>query len=111
MSEPLRYVVLRHEGHGEPHFDLMFETETGSKLRTWQASNWPLRRRDKLVALGAHRRDYLDYEGPVSRDRGFVKRVDSGTFVPLENNEETFMFRLNDKVVHFRLRGGEWLVS
>lgn len=27
-----------------------------------------------------HRRLYLDYEGPISGDRGSVRRVDAGTY-------------------------------
>ena len=33
-EEPLRYVVLRHEGVPEPHFDVMWEAARGSPLVT-----------------------------------------------------------------------------
>ena len=75
----LRYVVLRHEGVAEPHFDLMFETSPGSVLRTWRAPRWPLKAGDLLTGLGEHRRAYLVFEGPVSGGRGFVQRVCAGT--------------------------------
>lgn len=75
----LRFVVLRHEGVPEPHYDLMFETHAGSKLTTWRSERWPIDRPTPLQQLGEHRRDYLEYEGPISRDRGFVQRVAAGT--------------------------------
>ena len=76
---PLKYVVLRHEGVQPPHFDLMFETSAGSELSTWQSAIWPIDRRTLLTRIGDHRRDYLTYEGPVSDNRGWVKRVMTGT--------------------------------
>jgi hypothetical protein len=75
----VRYVVLRHTGFGEPHYDLMFESAPGSLLMTWRAADWPPAAGDVLTRIGDHRRDYLDYEGPVSNDRGQVHRVQSGT--------------------------------
>ena len=43
-----RYVVLRHVGAGEPHFDVMFETKPGSALASWRAESWPLSGGDNL---------------------------------------------------------------
>ena len=48
----LRYVVLRHEGIDEPHFDVMFETTSGSKLVTWRSPRWPIESETKLTKLG-----------------------------------------------------------
>jgi hypothetical protein len=75
----LRYVVLRHEGApGGTHFDVMIEREPGGKLRTWRAGSWPIGDGDNLEAIGDHRREYLEYEGEISGERGFVKRVAEG---------------------------------
>lgn len=76
----LRFVVLRHEGIDDPHFDLMFERSPGSALVTWRSDIWPLVPDTKLVQLADHRRAYLDYEGPISGNRGHVRRVTAGTF-------------------------------
>ncbi len=76
----LRYVVLRHEGIAEPHFDLMFETAPGSALATWRSPVWPPGTGTPLPPLPDHRADYLTYEGPVSRGRGAVRRVSHGTY-------------------------------
>jgi hypothetical protein len=55
--------------------------ETDGVLRTWALAEEP--RPGKPIAaelLPDHRLDYLDYEGPVSRDRGSVSRWDAGEY-------------------------------
>ena len=81
MPQELRYVVLRHEGVPEPHFDLMIEHGAAHGLMTWRSPVWPIHQTVQLQALGEHRRDYLDYEGPVSGGRGYVRRVAAGTYL------------------------------
>jgi hypothetical protein len=79
MSQAVRYVVLSHEGIDPPHFDLMFEVEPGSELlATWRSDHWPIESGDYLDRLPDHRRHYLDYEGPISDNRGYVRRIASG---------------------------------
>lgn len=75
----LRYVVLRHEGHGEPHFDVLFETHPGSVLASWRAERWPLSQGDYLTRGPDHDPRWLTYEGPVSGGRGEAWRVAAGT--------------------------------
>jgi hypothetical protein len=75
----LRCAVLHHEGVENPHYDLLFETAPGSALATWRAERWPVRAGDYLRRLDDHRRDYLDYEGAISGDRGRVRRVYAGS--------------------------------
>ena len=75
----LRFVVLRHEGVPQPHFDLMIETMPGGPLMTWRSLSWPILAETNLTRLGEHRRDYLEFEGPLSGDRGHVRRVAQGT--------------------------------
>src|SRR5262245_26836686 len=91
---PLRYVVLRHEGIPEPHFDLMFESKPGGALTTFRTPVWPLAEGTVLTALGEHRREYLSYEGPVSGDRGAVRQVASGRFRWLKREQRVSMIRL-----------------
>ena len=75
-----RFALLRHDGHGPTHFDLLLEQ--GAALTTWQfdASPADLVPGQALrgVRLPDHRRLYLDYEGPISNGRGQVTRVDRG---------------------------------
>ncbi len=80
MNAPAcRFVVLHHTGIDPPHYDLMYEREPGGMLATWRLPAWPPPGSIPVEPLGDHRRAYLDYEGPVSGDRGNVRRVASGT--------------------------------
>jgi hypothetical protein len=47
---------------------------------TWRSPAWPIVQPTPLVRLADHRREYLDYEGPISNERGEVRQVASGTF-------------------------------
>jgi len=94
MNEPLRYVVLRHEGVDQPHFDLLFETKPGSDLATWRASEWPITASTDFTPLRAHRRVYLQYEGAISGDRGMVHRLHSGDHVIEEDAAEYLVVKL-----------------
>ena len=78
--DTLRYVVLHHTGHGEPHYDLMFQRPDAHELRTFRSSVWPITTRTLLTPLPDHRAAYLDYEGPVSGGRGDVRRIEAGRF-------------------------------
>jgi hypothetical protein len=63
------------------HFDWMFEGESG--LQTWSTPRALRRDVDDAIEateLPLHRTAYLDYEGPVSGDRGTVRRVEAGRF-------------------------------
>ena len=94
----LRYVILRHEGVPEPHFDLMFEIAEGSKLATWRSPSWPPVTSQRIEKLVDHRREYLTYEGPISNDRGRVTRVESGTYEPLPGSHgQAVAFKLHNK--------------
>lgn len=78
-----RYVVLHHQfpaGHAKAsHWDLMLEWE--GVLRTWSLAEVPRAGGSyQAQQLDDHRMAYLDYEGPVSGDRGWVTRVQGGVY-------------------------------
>ncbi len=92
---PSRFVILHHRVAGGEHWDLMLEH--GDTLATWQLSRQPTTPAELPIAanrIGDHRRAYLDYEGPISGDRGEVRRVDAGTVEWLEFSDEVCSFRL-----------------
>ena len=108
----LRYVVLRHDGVPEPHFDLMVEAAPGSKLVTWRSPQWPVCGEANLTRLGEHRRDYLEYEGPVSNDRGTVRRVAGGTCSMDWQTAHDCWLRLPEVTLHIqRLDDDHWLAT
>src|SRR4051794_24914615 len=76
---PLRYVVLRHDGIPDPHFDLMIESRVGGPLYTWRCFQNPVSQYVTLAhRIANHRCHYLDYQGPLSGDRGVVSRIAAG---------------------------------
>lgn len=96
-----RYVVLRHETPADSnrpvHWDLMLEA--GAVLWTWALPEIP-RPDSEAVAerLADHRIVYLEYEGPISRGRGEVRRIMSGEF--------EFEIVTEDRL-HLRITSGE----
>jgi hypothetical protein len=92
----LRYVVLLHRQIDLPHYDLMVELTPGSDLATWRIAHWPPEANDDFTPLPLHRRHYLEYEGPISGDRGQVLRVASGTHSILENSPSRLLICLED---------------
>src|SRR5262245_31491538 len=107
-----RFVLLYHDcppDFGRPsHWDLMLES--GDVLRTWALAEIP---RSSATChsidaeqLADHRLTYLEYEGPVSGERGTVRRADSGTLETLIESEDCWKVRLNGKMLNgeFALR-------
>ena len=74
-----RFAVLRHDSPGGLHWDFLLEM--GAVLRTWALPQPPESGVEITCrALPDHRLAYLDYEGPVSGDRGSVARWDRGIY-------------------------------
>ena len=72
-----RFVILTHDWPS-PHWD--FLVEAGGVLRAWRLFAEPCPDVDIAAEPTAdHRLFYLDYEGPVSGERGSVSRWDSGS--------------------------------
>ncbi|MCY2951090.1 MAG: hypothetical protein NTU53_03825 [Planctomycetota bacterium] len=103
----LRFAVLRHEGVGEGHFDIMFQTTPGSKLATWRSAQWPLSNGTIVEPVPDHRAEYLEYEGEVSRGRGFVKRVTAGRHLVREDRVDRLVVELEDGQVLSLWRSGQ----
>jgi hypothetical protein len=98
-ESPRQFVLLRHERSNGVHWDLMLDT--GEALATWQIhddpADWaPVAQPPslELTRLPDHRRDYLDYEGPVSGGRGHVSRTDAGRYVLLERRDDCWRVQL-----------------
>lgn len=103
-----RFVILTHD-HPFLHWDLLLES--GAVLRAWRLLAEPLSA--EIIAaepLPDHRKPYLDYEGPVSGDRGSVARWDAGTFeippaVPSDARQSDPAERIAIDFAGERLRG------
>jgi len=98
-----RFVLLRHDtppGHDRgPHFDLMLEV--GGSLRTWSLSELPCAERViQAETLPDHRLTYLEYEGPLSGNRGGVQRVDAGEYEVTEDSAALLRIQISGKGLH-----------
>jgi hypothetical protein len=109
-----RFVILEHD-HPHLHWDLMLES--GEVLRSWRLESPP---RAGLAVraepIGDHRRDYLDYEGPVSGGRGSVTRWDAGALFWDELGADRIAVRLEGtrcrgRAVLQRADAGQWLFT
>ena len=74
--------------------------ESEGHLRTWALSYAPdLGEPITAEALDDHRLAYLDYEGPVSKDRGSVARWDRGTYqVQREDGDQLVVVLRGDRL-------------
>lgn len=93
-----RFVLLTHD-HPFVHWDLLIEA--GETARTWRLLESPARWLSAPAievaaeSLAAHRLMYLDYEGPVSRERGRVARWDHGVASWVSQGVSSIRVRLN----------------
>ena len=111
---PHRFVLLRHEcpeGFSKPsHWDFMLEAE--GVLLTWELCQLPAAWSTALgletqeypstvpaARLADHRLDYLQYEGPLSGDRGSVRRVACGTYEVREENAQRLIVELQGSLL------------
>lgn len=106
-----RFVLVYHEcppSFGKPsHWDLMLERD--GVLLTWSLPALPAAwsgeedsaaEQIAVTRLADHRLAYLDYEGPISGDRGVVTRVDGGEYEVLEETEQAIRVRLQGEEPH-----------
>jgi len=111
-----RFVILEHD-HPSLHWDLMLEA--GDVLQTWRLANPPEVGSSPIdaMALGDHRIAYLEYEGPVSGNRGAVRRWDAGVFdeepdsLPLARKLILKGARLNRRVLLEQIEGASWRLT
>lgn len=96
-----RWVLLRHDlDDGSRHFDWLIERPGDDDADPDRRSLLSFRLQHPLIGgafegvrMPDHRRHYLDYQGPVSADRGRVTRVDEGECV-LDESPERITIRL-----------------
>lgn len=97
-----RYVILEHD-HPVLHWDLMLESD--GVLRTWRLSQPPTPGVEiAALALPDHRLAYLDYEGPVSGNRGTVSRWDRGEYSFTPSTSGELMLDLRGERINGRAR-------
>lgn len=80
------------------HWDLMLEAD--GQLLTWEVT-FALdgQRSGRVRQLPDHRIEYLDYEGPISGNRGRVSRCQAGTFRWLRRDASHLVLELDGDLV------------
>ena len=99
-SKKPQFVVLHHEmpatSNRASHWDLMLERN--GVLATWALDQEPTATQTGNGIAGSalpdHRKDYLEYEGPVSNDRGHVTRWDRGVYVVESETKDELVVEL-----------------
>jgi DNA polymerase Ligase (LigD) len=108
-----RFVILEHDWPHR-HWDLLLQF--GDVLRAWRLESPPTPGSDVRASANVdHRLHYLDYEGPVSGNRGHVKRWDAGEFEILDEREDELRIRcvgtrLNGEMRLKQLNTNDWRV-
>jgi hypothetical protein len=106
-----RFVVLHHDWP-QPHFDLLLEHQ--GVLKSWRL---PPDFDPQVPATATshfdHRLFYLDYEGPLSGDRGTVSRWDGGELHWLIGGPDRYVVELSGEKLHgtfelTRREGDQW---
>ena len=92
-----RFVILRHQMPPDSvrpsHWDLMLENE--EYLMTWALPAIPENGEElHALPLQDHRLCYLDYEGPLTENRGTVTRHDYGSYKEISNGPEQYVIEL-----------------
>jgi hypothetical protein len=93
----MRFVILEHTGSATykpgQHWDLLLEGTEG--LRTWQVPcDWREMPRQIVQELPLHRAEYLEYEGPLTGDRGIVRRIARGSYHVLKESTTCLKYDL-----------------
>ncbi len=89
------YVILTHDSPDGTHWDFMLEM--GPILATWALEEPPESGRTiRAKPLPDHRTAYLEYEGPISGDRGSVTQWDRGTYQLRQHDDQRLVAILSD---------------
>ena len=105
------FVILIHSGAGPAHYDLMIRQDQA--LASWRLEEDPqaLGPGQSMPAwrIHDHRLDYLDYQGPLSRGRGEVRRLDRGPCGLLACHPTAWEVQLEGAILrgHYRLEPPE----
>ncbi len=101
-----RYAILYHQMPADrprpSHWDLLLEFR--DTLRTWALAQQPSAGKPVTAdRLADHRIEYLEYEGPVSGNRGKVTRWDAGTFQWLADGPDLVSVSLQGRQLNGQL--------
>lgn len=101
-----RFAILHHitpaDAEKQDHYDLLLED--GDVLKTYTLWSFPsVGMPATAIADFDHRMIYLDYEGPISDNRGEVTRADEGTFNWIIRQDDMITVHLQGQRLQGRL--------
>ncbi len=92
--------------------------DNGEFLETWQIKEGDMGRlisEEPITAelIDPHRRDYLEYEGPVSQGRGRVEIYDTGEYTLINRKKTSLSLllrgkRCNGTIIMQKTSGSSW---
>lgn len=98
-----RYTITHHTGGPDAeHYD--FFLESGAALRTWRILRPLFENPQPALASADHKPKYLDYEGPISGQRGEAKIWDTGTYVSELWKDDRILVAVKGRQLKTRLR-------
>lgn len=96
--ESLRFVFLEHD-YPTLHWDILLQQ--GNRLLGWRGDNHGhFLNGGHVVQTSDHRLIYLDYEGPLTGQRGKVQRVDGGRLIWRHCGEDEFIAEVQGERWH-----------
>ena len=102
-----RWALLRHdtESYKSANFHFDFLLENGESCATWKIFELPKINGSevKIIQQANHRLVWLTrHKYKLSKNRGFVKRIDYGIYKIIENNcdQDNFSLFLNGKILY-----------
>ena len=102
-----QFAVLQHRQRDYTHWDLLLELPARELLATFRVDQppptWATAGVLPIQALPDHRRIYLDYQGPISGDRGTVIRYDRGTMRLVEQTPTHIAAEISGELLHGHL--------
>ncbi len=102
-------VVLEHTTDHGRHFDWLLATPDDPAGPLWTArmaipvTSWHAAGTWLLEALPAHRRAFLQYQGPLTQHRGTVRRCEQG-------HHEVQRWTPHDRILAVHFRSGDALI-
>lgn len=101
------FVILEHDWP-MLHWDMLIDLDAcQARVATWSINQLPtdFAYSGWAIKLTDHRRIYLNYEGPISGNRGKVERIYSGSFQLMneEQSEPSREIKLNINATSFKL--------
>jgi len=98
-----RYTISHHtSGPEADHFDLFLQLDDA--LKSWRLQRTIFDIPQPAVRTEDHRTTYLDFEGPVSKNRGHVKIWDTGDYTADAWTDQRIVVALRGRKLKTRLR-------